>query len=89
MEQIAQLLSQSLQLGPVRRQAELGLQQNENVPGFLLILLQLVGNESIPNEIRLAGSILFKNQIRKNWSQVSFLSLLIVIYILHTYYFIP
>lgn len=67
MEQVAQLLTQSLQLGPERKQAEQQLQQAESQPGFLLVLLQLVAQESAPNEIRLAAAVLLKNNIRKNW----------------------
>lgn len=67
MDTVAQLLSQSLQLGPQRKQAEQQLQQGESQPGFLLILLQLVGQETAPNEIRLAAAVLLKNNIRKNW----------------------
>ncbi|TIB17584.1 hypothetical protein E3P92_01009 [Wallemia ichthyophaga] len=66
---IAVLLSQSLQLGPQRKQAEQQLQQGESQAGFLLLLLQLLGQENAPNEIRLAAAVLLKNNIRKNWPE--------------------
>lgn len=70
MDSIAVLLSQSLQLGPQRKQAEQQLQQGESQAGFLLLLLQLLGQENAPNEIRLAAAVLLKNNIRKNWVSV-------------------
>lgn len=49
-------------------QAELALRQEETKPGFSLQLLQIAASPSYPYSTRLASALLFKNFIRRNWT---------------------
>ena len=48
--------------------AEASLKQEEEKPGFSLALLQIVTDESFPQQTRLASALFFKNFIRRNWT---------------------
>lgn len=48
--------------------AELALLQKEREPGFSVTLLQIVATASYEDVTRLAGSLYFKNFIRKWWT---------------------
>ncbi|KAI9813783.1 MAG: importin-alpha export receptor [Pycnora praestabilis] len=48
--------------------AEIAIHQEEKKPGFSLSLLQIVASDSYPNTTRLASSLLFKNFIKRNWT---------------------
>lgn len=48
--------------------AELALRQEEVKPGFSLQLLQITASTSYPYNTRLASALLFKNFIRRNWT---------------------
>lgn len=64
---VAQLLEASLDPRQ-NKQAELALRQEEVKPGFSLQLLQITASTSYPYNTRLASALLFKNFIRRNWT---------------------
>jgi exportin-2 (importin alpha re-exporter) len=47
--------------------AELALKAEEKQQGFSLLLLQIVHNESLPQQNRLSAALYFKNFIRFNY----------------------
>lgn len=47
--------------------AEAALKTEEQKPGFSLILLSIVANESLPLNTRLSAALLFKNFIKFNY----------------------
>lgn len=49
-------------------EAELAIRQEESKPGFSLELLQITASPSYPYSTRLASALLFKNFIRRNWT---------------------
>lgn len=70
-----QTLGQTLQqtLDPnaaIRKAAERDLESLEGKPQYGIILLSLVGDQSIPEVIRVAGSVYFKNFVRRHWAVV-------------------
>lgn len=69
MAQLAQLLTQTVAGNTQGMQAaEQQLRAAEIKPGFGLILLELLRDNTIPAEARQAGAIYFKNYIRRQWS---------------------
>ncbi|WPH00848.1 Hypothetical protein R9X50_00367800 [Acrodontium crateriforme] len=50
------------------RQAETSLKTAEAQPGFSLALLQIVANDGVPQNTRLASALFFKNFIRRSWA---------------------
>lgn len=66
-ESVAELLARSLDYREAKN-AELSLKQLDQVPNFPLVLLQVVANTSIPLDTRLAGSLFFKNLIKRKWT---------------------
>lgn len=67
MEAIAQLLQQSL-AASTAKSAEQELRQYETQPGFPLEVLHVVASNQIDHNVRLAGSLFFKNLIRRKWT---------------------
>jgi len=49
------------------REATESLKNFEATPGFTVLLLHLIGQNSVDMQLRLAGSIFFKNCIMQNW----------------------
>lgn len=68
-EQVAELLARTLDFR-LAREAESGLAQLETVPGFPLTLLEVVASNEVPLDTRLAGSLFFKNLIKKRWTDI-------------------
>ncbi|KAF3021517.1 importin-alpha export receptor [Neopestalotiopsis sp. 37M] len=66
LNQVVQLLDATLKPAE-RRQAELALKAEEKQQGFSLLLLQIVHNESLPQQNRLSAALYFKNFIRFNY----------------------
>lgn len=66
--QLVQLLEQTLspQQSTVQ-QAEQQLRTAETSPGFGVLLLQLLGSDASPVQVRQAGSIYLKNFLKRNW----------------------
>lgn len=48
--------------------AEVALRQEEQKPGFSLVLLQITASAALPNHIRLASALCFKNFIKRTWT---------------------
>lgn len=48
--------------------AEKFLENVETNQNFSILLLHLVGKEDVDNTIRIAGSIAFKNFVKRNWN---------------------
>ncbi|KAL6077585.1 Exportin-2 [Balamuthia mandrillaris] len=53
-----------------RKEAESHLKQVESSPGFLILLLKLLGTEGIDNSVKVAASIYFKNVVKNNWQRI-------------------
>ncbi|KAK6541749.1 importin-alpha export receptor [Orbilia ellipsospora] len=64
---VAELLARSLDHSQAK-QAETQLKSAEATPGFPLILLHIVATPDLPNNVRLAGALFFKNLIRRSWT---------------------
>ena len=47
---------------------ETALRQQENKPGFSLVLLHLTASNNYPYNTRLASALFFKNFIKRNWT---------------------
>ena len=47
--------------------AEIALKQESRKPGYSILLLQIVAEESVPQSVRLSASLSFKNFIKFNW----------------------
>lgn len=47
--------------------AEAALKNEEQHPGFSLLLLNIVASDSLPLTTRLSGALVFKNFIKFNW----------------------
>ncbi|KAI9822267.1 MAG: importin-alpha export receptor [Thelocarpon impressellum] len=60
LQPVAQLLDATLD-PRTNKQAEISLLQQEKTPGFSLILLQIVANDSYSHTTRLASALCFKN----------------------------
>ena len=58
-----------------RKQAEQSLNSLSIQPGFLTVLLQLVLNTSQEKAVRLAGSVLLKNTVRRRWEDVCIIAI--------------
>ncbi|KAL4899646.1 hypothetical protein BDW74DRAFT_107879 [Aspergillus multicolor] len=67
LQTIAQLLAASSDRTQTK-QAEAALRQQENDPNFPISLLQITASDSYPLGTRLSSAILFKNVIRRNWT---------------------
>lgn len=70
----------------VRRPAEKFLESVEVNKNYPLLLLYLVDNSEIDLTIRVAGSVAFKNYVKRNWGVVSLHNNMIfikIIYLLH------
>jgi exportin-2 (importin alpha re-exporter) len=68
IEAMAAMLGQTLNPdATARKAAEDFLAQNSGVPGFGLVLLQLLTMDSAPAHIRQAGAVTFKNYVKKGW----------------------
>ncbi|ODV97532.1 hypothetical protein PACTADRAFT_36401 [Pachysolen tannophilus NRRL Y-2460] len=65
-QDIANLLDQSINSSTAKI-AENGLRQLEGQPGFALNLLEVVASSSLPITTRLAGSLFFKNFIKRKF----------------------
>lgn len=50
--------------------AERFLESVESNQNYAILLLNLVGKEDLDSTIRVAGSIAFKNFVKRNWSTV-------------------
>ncbi|CAR24640.1 importin-alpha export receptor [Lachancea thermotolerans CBS 6340] len=66
LESIAQLLDQSLEASTAKS-AEANLKAVENQPGFVLTLMHVVASRNLPAATRLAGSLFFKNFVKRKW----------------------
>ncbi|RDW70293.1 Cse1-domain-containing protein [Coleophoma crateriformis] len=66
LQTVAQLLQATLDPRQ-HKQAEAALKAEEQKPGFSLILLSIVANESLPLNTRLSAALLFKNFIKFNY----------------------
>lgn len=67
--QLAAILEQTLSPDVnVRKPAEQLLQSNEDKEGYSILLLNLISREDLAITIRIAGSIAFKNFIKRNWA---------------------
>lgn len=69
MADLPMLLQASLS-PDTRRQAEQSLSTLSTEPGFLCTLLQLVLTPTQDKNIRLAGSVLLKNSVKRRWEEV-------------------
>ncbi|KAL4992880.1 CAS/CSE protein [Aspergillus falconensis] len=67
LQSIAQLLAASSDRTQTK-QAEAALRQQESNPNFPISLLQITSSDSYPLGTRLSSAILFKNVIRRNWT---------------------
>jgi len=67
MQDLARLLSSAHAPGPQMSHAAEQLFQCESHVGFGIVLLQLVQTESMDLGIRQAGSIYFKNYLKRRW----------------------
>ncbi|KAL4759970.1 putative chromosome segregation protein Cse1 [Aspergillus foveolatus] len=67
LQSIAQLLAASSDRTQTK-QAEAALRQQESNPNFPISLLQITASDSYPLGTRLSSAILFKNVIRRNWT---------------------
>lgn len=66
---LAQYLQQTLSPDPnIRRPAEKFLESIESNQNYAILLLNLVGKEDLDSTIRVAGSIAFKNFVKRNWN---------------------
>ena len=66
--QIQTCLSQTFD--PInRKQAELNLEQLEQLQQFGPTLLSIIQSEQIDSNIRFAASVYFKNFVKRNWSE--------------------
>jgi exportin-2 (importin alpha re-exporter) len=72
MSDLPTLLGSSLSPA-ARKEAEQSLLEFSLEPSFLIHLLGLVLNASQSKGVRLAGSVFFKNMLKKRWSEVSVL----------------
>ncbi|KAF8851156.1 Cse1-domain-containing protein [Acephala macrosclerotiorum] len=66
LQTVAQLLQATLDPRQ-HKQAELALKEQEKLPGFSLLLLNIVATDSLPLNTRLSGALFFKNFIKFNW----------------------
>ncbi|ODV84031.1 hypothetical protein CANARDRAFT_9028 [[Candida] arabinofermentans NRRL YB-2248] len=66
IQSVAQVLEQSL-LPATAKQAELTLRNVELQQGFPSTLLHVIATDSLSSSIRLAGSLYFKNLIKRKW----------------------
>ncbi|RMZ83690.1 hypothetical protein DV738_g935, partial [Chaetothyriales sp. CBS 135597] len=69
-QSLAQLLDASLD-PRTNKQAEEKIRQQENSPGFALVLLEITAQTSFAYNTRLAAALFFKNFIKRNWTDVS------------------
>ncbi|XP_053200432.1 exportin-2-like [Panonychus citri] len=68
MEALAQFLSQTLSPDPnIRRPAEKYLQTIEGNANYPILLLTLIDKQQIDMNTRVAGSLVFKNFVKRNW----------------------
>ncbi|KAK9452092.1 Cse1-domain-containing protein [Limtongia smithiae] len=67
IQSIASLLEASLHPSTAK-QAEQSLRSTEAIPGFSVLLLQIVASDAFPQTIRLASALFFKNFIRRKWT---------------------
>lgn len=51
-----------------RRAAEDSLKQGESQPGFLILVLELVGSDGVDMVVRQAAGVYFKNTAKKLWA---------------------
>lgn len=69
MSELPALLLSSLSPA-TRKQAEQNLHILATQPGFLALLLRLILDPSQDRAVRLAGSVFFKNVVRRKWEEV-------------------
>ncbi|KAK7204939.1 Cse1-domain-containing protein [Myxozyma melibiosi] len=67
LQQLSGLLEASLSPATAK-QAEQSLRSVETQQGFSISLLKLVASDQFPASVRLAGSLYFKNFIRRKWT---------------------
>lgn len=69
IQELSQSLGQTLSPdASIRKTAERFLESLEGTPGYGILLLNLIGTESIPPVLRTSASVYFKNFIRRHWA---------------------
>ncbi|RKO91450.1 Cse1-domain-containing protein [Blyttiomyces helicus] len=69
---LSQYLAQTMDRDPAnRKQAEAALAGAETLPDFCSLCLTVIGNSTGQHHVRQAGSLYFKNYIKKNWKHQS------------------
>ena len=78
LSMLSDLLTQSLSPQPeVRHPAEKTLDSSETTEGFLLLVLNLVRSDAAPMHVRQAAGVYFKNVVKKRWTEVGLIILLV------------
>ncbi|ESO05215.1 hypothetical protein HELRODRAFT_99097 [Helobdella robusta] len=69
LQQLGAYLQKTLSIDPAeRRAAEKFLESIESNQNYPILLLSLVDKTELPIHMRISGSVIFKNYIKRNWS---------------------